>query len=66
MNERPLSFEKKVLIKLAIGEENIVIDENEFYFCKQCNSTLGIYINQEEDNYVVLCKGRCYQDDKIC
>ena len=63
MNERPLSFEKKVLIKLAIGEDNIVIDENEFYFCKQCNSTFNIYIDEEKDDYVIQCKGRCYEID---
>jgi hypothetical protein len=66
MNERPLSFEKKVLIKLAVGEENIIIDENDFYFCKKCNSLFNLYIDTVKDDYVVQCKGRCYQDDKIC
>jgi len=63
MSERPLSFEKKVLIKLAIGEENITIDENDFYFCKKCSSPFNFYIDHEKDDYVVQCKGECYKND---
>jgi hypothetical protein len=61
MNERPLSFEKRILVTLVIGEENIVIDDDNFIFCKQCDSPFSVYMDTEKDEYVIVCKGRCFE-----
>ena len=61
MNERPLSFEKRILVTLFIGEDNIIVDEDNFIFCKQCNSPFNVYIDADKNDYVIQCKGRCYE-----